>query len=125
MAVKRHVMTARRKAALRKAQLASAHKRKKRGRQIKRGKAKAWRKRARAAYPVKNNPGRLYRMNSDRRNSRGVYSKHPTGRNLTKGEKRGNKIGGTYLMAAGINPLMMAGSYARGRRAGTIKKRKR
>jgi hypothetical protein len=120
----KYVMTARRKAALKKAQLASARKRKKRARAITKGKRKAYMKRAKAAYPVKNNPGRIYRMNRARTNSTGVFAKHPSGRNWTKREKRVNKVAGNYISyVAGANALLMGGSYVRGRRKGTIKKR--
>lgn len=121
-----HRMTAARKAALRKAQMASARKRKGRGR----GRVKSYTRavgretRRKQAYAQKHykGAGALYKMNSDRRNSRGAYTRGHTGKTYGKKLKRVNKAAQTFTNASGVNPLILGGSYVRGRRHGTIKK---
>lgn len=128
-------MTAARKAALRKAQAASARKRKGRGRskpglRARAKKVNAARKRESSRkrnYARKNysGAGGIYKMNSDRRNSRGAFERNWRGKKYGSKMRKANKAAQTYTNVAGINPLILGASYARGRRKGTIKKRKR
>lgn len=99
-------MTAKRKAALRKAQLASARKRRKGGPKRK-GRIRRTASAAKREYNRKNNyakkhykgRGRIYRMNSDRYHSRGAYSKNWRGKTYGKKMKRANKVAMAALMA--------------------------
>lgn len=117
-------MTARRRAALKKAQAASARKRRKGGRAA----AKSYRQKRAANVKrlYRKQPGGLYRMNVDRYHSRGpVFSRNSRGKKYGKGMKRVNKVASAAIMGYGANPLVLGASYARGRRAGTIKKKRR
>ena len=128
-------MTAARKAALRKAQAASARKRRGRGRSKPKLKARA--KKLNAArkreykrkgnYAKKNysGAGGIYKMNSDRRNSRGAFERNWRGKKYGSKMRKANKVAQTYTNLVGINPLILGGSYVRGRRKGTIKKKRR
>jgi hypothetical protein len=133
----RHVMTAARKAALRKAQLASARKRRRgisrksqaarvRNRQNKKIAAAA-EKSHRYTYAGRHykGPGGIYKMNVDRYHSRGAFSRSPANKPWSKGQKRVNKVAQGVLMANPGASGLVAASYIRGRRAGTIKKKKR
>jgi hypothetical protein len=116
---KRHVMTPARRAALKKAQLASARKRRK-GRVRREYK----RKTAMAKKRYKG-PGGSYKMHKDRLNSTGPYTRGMTGKKYGKKMKIVNRAS---MYVASANPGysgVVLGSYVRGRRAGTIKKRKR
>ena len=127
--------TAKQKAALRKAQLASARKRRGRGRSKPGLRARARRLRssvksttkAKRAYAKRNytGAGSIYKMNSDRRNSRGAFATNWRGKKYGSKMRKVNKAAQTYTNIVGINPLILGASYARGRRKGTIKKRRR
>jgi len=116
---KKHVMTAARKRALRKAQLASAKKRRKGIRR------RTIAKKSAIAAKKYSGPGGRYKMHRDRYHSRGIYSTNWKGKKLGKTAKRINKIGGAYLMMNPGYSGVVAASYINGRRKGTIKKRKR
>ena len=124
-------MTPARRAALKKAQIASARKRKGRGKKrpgIKKRVSnlnKAYNKEyARKQRTLHKGKGSIYKNSMDQRHSRGAYSKNWRGRPIGKKEARLNKASHTYVMV--INPVMTAavvGDYRRGRKAGTIKKK--
>jgi hypothetical protein len=106
-----HVMTARRKAALRKAQLASALKRKRRG--VKGEVARRRKIRKSGAYK---GAGSIYKSQSDYGNSRGYFSRGIGGKPIGKSRRIYRK---TSYMASYAHPIVAAtllGSKARGNR---------
>lgn len=104
--------------------MASAKKRRGRGSFKNAVKKETARKTAYAKKHYKGRPGGIYIMNSDRRNSRGAYTHGMTGKKYGKKMKRVNKVAQTMvnIQSGGI---VLGVSYVRGRRAGTIKKRRR
>lgn len=118
----RRVMTARRRAALRKAQLASARKRKGRGakRAVKRANRRSVsaNKKLYAAQHYRK-PGGYHKQMKHLRNSQGVYATNVHGKKIGSKAKKLNKA--AYYL--NYSPVAMGVSKARGKRA--AKKRKR
>ena len=124
---RRYVMTARRKAALRKAQLASARKRRKGGR-IK-STARAYKRETarKKAYAKKHykGPGAYKRKASDMYHSRGAFSKNWRGRSYSTRGKRINKAATIAVHANYGSAAILAGSHIRGKRAAKKRRRSR
>ena len=112
MAMRSHVMTARRKAALRKAQLASARKRRKGN--ISAEKARRKRLRGKGRYA---GPGALHRSRQDYGNSKGYFSRTRTGKPIGKVRKKARKVQSVVMLAHPTNAAIYGTSYLRHRRA--------
>ena len=112
----RFVMTARRRAALKKAQLASARKRRKAG-----IKGEKNRRRAIERTGRYKKAGGFYHIASDYRTSSGVYSRTRTGKKIKKKRKVYRKINGSAMYGSYVVGL----SSLNGRRKGTNKKKSR
>lgn len=124
----KHVMTAARRAALRKAQLASARKRRRKTaprykRTIGNVNREGQRKQKAALKKYPKGPGQIYKFNHDRLNLKGAYSKNSYG-NPYKHKKLAKVAAHSILLNPGFSGVYAA-SYVRGRKAGTIKRKKR
>jgi hypothetical protein len=106
-----YIMTARRKAALRKAQLASARKRRKSGIKTERARRKKIRKSG--AY---RGAGSLYKSYSDHGNSKGYYSRGRTGKPIGKVRRVARKANYLSAYAHPLNAGILLASKARGKR---------
>ncbi|AAN02067.1 gp13 [Mycobacterium phage Barnyard] len=111
-------MTAKRRAALRKAQLASARKRRKGGRAKSTYRAVKRSNAAKRSYARKHYKGRggISRQASDMYHSRGAYSRNWRGRKYGKTAKRVNKVATVAVFGHPTNAAMLAGSKFRGRK---------
>jgi hypothetical protein len=109
--MKAHIMTARRKAALRKAQLASARKRRKGGISAERSRRRKIRKSG--AYK---GAGSVYKRNSDYGNSKGYFSRGRTGKPIGKARRVYRKANYMSQYAHPVSAGILLASKARGKR---------
>ena len=123
---KRHVMTAARKRALRKAQLASAKKRRKGRvrRTIGAARKEASRKTSYGKKHYRKKPGGFKRQYSDMYHSRGAYSRNWRGKKYGKKMKRVNRIATGIVLSHPLNASIYGVSHLRGKRAMKRKRRR-
>jgi hypothetical protein len=122
-------MTAARRAALRKAQLASARKRR-RGGKAKPAKNKrnlrnlAAEDRRRTEYMKKNyrGPGAIHKAYRDYGRSQGAYKNNAYGNRVSRPRRVARRAIHASMYTSPISSTMLVGSYARGVRKGTIAK---
>lgn len=118
---RRYVMTAKRKAALRKAQLASAKKRKGRGSKgrVRRANSRSVMANKRLSYATNkkyHSRGGAYALHSDRKHSRGIYATNRHGKPLSKGAKRANRYAANYMLTNPGYAAVVGASKYRGRK---------